>query len=99
MRQILRSLVVGILLATSLVSPSLAAGVAGSVITTTPTRQVAASASIYYINSKGVKVKRPIVVKEVIPVGASAQCKDNTFSFSQTRRGTCSHHGGVKKWL
>jgi hypothetical protein len=24
---------------------------------------------------------------------------DGTYSFSQSRRGTCSHHGGVAKWL
>lgn len=35
----------------------------------------------------------------VIPSGASAICRDGTYSFSQSRRGTCSHHGGVAKWL
>ena len=34
-----------------------------------------------------------------IPAGASAICWDGTYSFSQSRRGTCSHHGGVKIWL
>lgn len=33
------------------------------------------------------------------PKGATALCADGTFSFSQHRRGTCSHHGGVKEWL
>ena len=33
------------------------------------------------------------------PPGATAQCKDGTYSFSQTRSGTCSHHGGVAQWL
>lgn len=33
------------------------------------------------------------------PPGATAQCKDGTYSFSQTRSGTCSHHGGVATWL
>jgi hypothetical protein len=33
------------------------------------------------------------------PAGASAKCRDGTFSFSQSRRGTCSHHGGVTEWL
>ncbi|MBU1630174.1 DUF3761 domain-containing protein [Patescibacteria group bacterium] len=32
------------------------------------------------------------------PVGASAQCRDGTYSFSQHRQGTCSHHGGVAEW-
>lgn len=30
--------------------------------------------------------------------GATALCKDGTCSFSQNRRGTCSHHGGVLIW-
>ena len=33
------------------------------------------------------------------PIGVSALCKDGTYSYSQNRRGTCSHHGGVKEWL
>jgi hypothetical protein len=33
------------------------------------------------------------------PAGATAQCRDGTYSFSQHRRGTCSHHGGVARWL
>ena len=33
------------------------------------------------------------------PAGATALCRDGTYSFSRSRRGTCSHHGGVKKWL
>jgi len=33
------------------------------------------------------------------PQGATALCRDGTYSFSQNRRGTCSHHGGVSKWL
>jgi len=33
------------------------------------------------------------------PAGASAQCRDGSFSFSAHRRGTCSHHGGVARWL
>lgn len=30
--------------------------------------------------------------------GASALCRDGTLSYSQNRRGTCSHHGGVAQW-
>ena len=33
------------------------------------------------------------------PPGATAQCNDGTYSFSQTHSGTCSHHGGVAVWL
>jgi hypothetical protein len=51
-----------------------------------------------YVNSKGVCVRRP-VHSNTVPAGASAQCRDGTYSFSQSRRGTCSHHGGVARWL
>jgi serine/threonine-protein kinase len=30
--------------------------------------------------------------------GATAVCADGTWSFSQNRSGTCSHHGGVHWW-
>lgn len=33
------------------------------------------------------------------PYGATALCNDGTYSYSQTRRGTCSHHGGVAIWF
>lgn len=33
------------------------------------------------------------------PVGATAICMDNTYSYSQHRSGTCSRHGGVMRWL
>ena len=33
------------------------------------------------------------------PPGATAQCGDGTYSFSQHHSGTCSHHGGVSQWL
>lgn len=33
------------------------------------------------------------------PLGATARCKDGTYSYSSTRSGTCSHHGGVSAWL
>ena len=51
-----------------------------------------------YVNSKGETVKRPENCSTA-PQGATAQCNDGTYSFSQSRRGTCSHHGGVAKWL
>jgi hypothetical protein len=51
-----------------------------------------------YVNSKGQTVPRPENCSSP-PKGATAQCRDGTYSFSQSRRGTCSHHGGVAKWL
>jgi hypothetical protein len=32
------------------------------------------------------------------PRGATAQCKDGSYSYSAHARGTCSHHRGVKYW-
>jgi len=32
------------------------------------------------------------------PPGASAKCRDGTWSFSHTRSGTCSGHRGVERW-
>ena len=28
----------------------------------------------------------------------TAVCRDGHYSYSQSRRGTCSHHGGVAYW-
>ncbi len=33
------------------------------------------------------------------PTGATAKCKDGTYSKSQHHSGACSHHGGVAEWL
>jgi hypothetical protein len=33
------------------------------------------------------------------PTGATAMCKDGTYSKSTHRSGTCSSHGGVASWL
>ncbi len=51
-----------------------------------------------YTNTAGREVKSP-TYSDTVPVGASAQCKDGTYSFSESRRGTCSGHGGVAIWL
>jgi hypothetical protein len=51
-----------------------------------------------YVNSRGHCVPRPRRSARP-PAGATAQCRDGTYSFSQSRRGTCSWHGGVRRWL
>lgn len=33
------------------------------------------------------------------PTGATAQCRDGTYSHASTHRGACSRHQGVAKWL
>jgi hypothetical protein len=48
----------------------------------------------YYTNVSGNRVHRPVFSSKV-PSGATAQCVDGSYSFSQHARGTCSHHGGV----
>jgi hypothetical protein len=51
-----------------------------------------------YTNSTGQTVQRPENCSSA-PKGATAQCRDGSYSFSQSHNGTCSHHGGVAKWL
>jgi resuscitation-promoting factor RpfB len=51
-----------------------------------------------YVNSAGNTVCSPYSAPST-PTGATAQCLDGTYSFSQSRSGTCSHHGGVATWL
>lgn len=52
----------------------------------------------HYTNSVGQKVQSPTHYNSA-PTGATALCRDGTYSFSRNRRGTCSHHGGVSRWL
>ena len=60
--------------------------------TPTPTEPVRT-----YTNTYGNTVQSPTHYNSR-PSGASAQCRDGSYSFSQSRRGTCSHHGGVAEW-
>jgi hypothetical protein len=54
----------------------------------------------HYRNSDGTFVHSPAHTDTgTAPSGASAQCRDGSYSFSAHRRGTCSHHGGVGRWL
>jgi hypothetical protein len=52
-----------------------------------------------YINSSGNTVCNPEESSTGPPAGATAECEDGTFSFSEHHSGTCSSHGGVKRWL
>jgi hypothetical protein len=42
------------------------------------------------------RIERP---SNRVPAGASARCRDGSYSYSASRRATCSHHGGVAEWL
>ena len=53
-----------------------------------------------YVNSYGNTVHSPAYSNDgSVPTGATAQCVDGSYSFSQHRNGTCSYHGGVATWL
>jgi hypothetical protein len=56
------------------------------------------SSGRYYRNVDGDLVPSPVFSKTA-PEGATAKCRDGSYSFSRHRSGTCSHHGGVAEWL
>lgn len=66
--------------------------------TPTPNTNSGLSNNNTYTNSQGNEVHSP-AYSNTVPTGATAICGDGTYSFSQSRRGTCSHHGGVAQWL
>lgn len=53
-----------------------------------------------YKNKDGETVHSPAHTRDgKAPSGATAQCRDGSYSFSQHHSGTCSRHGGVGAWL
>ncbi|MEA2701923.1 MAG: hypothetical protein QOE22_632 [Candidatus Parcubacteria bacterium] len=65
-----------------------------------PARESNLSNDNHYTNVDGNTVHSPAYSDTgCAAAGASAECRDGTCSFSQNRRGTCSHHGGVAEWL
>lgn len=70
-----------------------------SATTQTPSSSTSSSSNTY-TNVDGNTVQSPTYSSDgSVPEGATAQCEDGTYSFSQHRSGTCSHHGGVSRWL
>jgi hypothetical protein len=65
---------------------------------TTPRVDTSTSAGKGYTNVDGNRIPSPRKA-DAPPAGASAQCRDGSYSFSAHRSGTCSHHGGVARWL
>ena len=49
----------------------------------------------YYKNVSGHCVHSP----SSSPIGATARCRDGTYSYSEHASGTCSHHRGVARWI
>ena len=64
------------------------------VATVVPTVRVATA-----VPPAPVRVSTPRPQPPVDNGGATAICNDGWLSNSQHRRGTCSHHGGVREWL
>ncbi|HTR32391.1 MAG TPA: DUF3761 domain-containing protein [Gaiellaceae bacterium] len=84
----------------ALVSVAVCAGFAGSA-TAAPAHHATAAPFCkkgYYKNVSGHCVKSPTKAAKT-PAGATAKCRDGTYSFSEHASGTCSHHGGVARWI
>jgi Protein of unknown function (DUF3761) len=79
-----------LVLATAAAAFVAAAGAAHPVAAAAPT-----CAPDYYKNVSGNCVPRP----SSNPAGATAKCRDGSYSYSQHASGTCSHHGGVARWI
>lgn len=41
-------------------------------------------------------INRSVIIAAIDPI---AECVDGKYSVSNSRRGTCSNHGGVKEWM
>jgi hypothetical protein len=78
-----------------------------SAVQTVQTQQLAQAATSVqlsnnntYTNVDGNTVHSPAYTSDgSVPEGATAECRDGTYSFSQHHSGTCSGHGGVSRWL
>lgn len=54
----------------------------------------AALAALMYVDARYVTPSSPTRIGTPM-----AKCKDGSYSYSQHRQGTCSHHGGVAYWF
>ncbi|WP_409015203.1 DUF3761 domain-containing protein [Caballeronia sp. LZ001] len=53
----------------------------------------------HYVNRDGNVIHAPSRSRSgAVPEGATAQCRDGSYSFSRHHGGTCSRHGGVARW-
>lgn len=100
----LASIIIWTLLCISAVAkppaPALPASAASAALTSRTVKENQLVEHGAYVNKAGASVHSPAHSKTgAAPDGATAKCGDGTFSFSQSRRGTCSHHGGVAAWL
>ena len=65
----------------------------------TPARPVTSLATNTPHAATPTATKAPTTSAIGAPAGATAKCKDGTWSMSKTHSGSCSHHGGVASWL
>ena len=49
-------------------------------------------------NADGEKTAKATPPLLSVPAGATAKCRDGTYSQAKNHRGACSHHGGVAVW-
>ena len=63
----------------------------------TPAPKPAATTTTHAATSTATKA--PTTSAIGAPAGATAKCRDGTWSMSKTHSGSCSHHGGVASWL
>ncbi|MBI0327854.1 DUF3761 domain-containing protein [Burkholderia plantarii] len=86
------------MLAAAFAACLLAAGPAGAYQSASPD-EARLQEHGHYRNRDGDEVHSPAHTKDGrVPEGASAKCRDGSYSFSRHRSGTCSHHGGVAEW-
>jgi hypothetical protein len=79
---------VALLISALLIAPAYAQPVEGQLVTHGS-----------YTNVSGHHVHRPSKSRSGgKPAGATAHCRDGSWSFSEHHSGTCSHHGGVAEW-
>jgi hypothetical protein len=76
---------------------AIALSLTGGAVVASPTAQADCGPGDY-TNSNGNCVQDPTQAPTA-PPGATAQCRDGDWSFSQHHSGTCSGHGGVAQWL
>lgn len=48
----------------------------------------------------GILLFSPVIASaQGVPNGATGICRDSSYTFSATKRGACSRHGGLLSWL
>jgi len=68
-------------------------------ITSTPSKTSTPTKTRTPIPSRTLVVIITSIPQNNIPQGVTAICEDGSYSYSEHRQGTCSHHGGVKQWI